>query len=66
MLSHLQNQPGITAGHLQGVEDGWEAFIELDVDDGTDDSNNTAIGGGSSGCRCDIVSACKIMQTIVH
>lgn len=63
MLCHFQNQPGITASHLQGVEDGWEAFIELDVHDGPDDSHNTPVGGGSSSCRCDIVSAWKIMQT---
>lgn len=62
MLCHFQDEPGITASHFQGVQDGREAFIELDIDNGSDDSNNTPIGGGSSSCRCNIVSACKIMQ----
>lgn len=64
MLCHFQNQSGITASHFQGVKDGRKAFIELDVHDGTDDSNNAPVGGGRSSCRCDIVSACKIMQNV--
>lgn len=64
MLCHFQHKSGITASHFQGVQDGREAFIELDIHDGSDDSNNTPIGGGSSSCRCNIVSACKIMQSM--
>lgn len=65
MLCHFQNKPGITASHFQGVENRRKAFIELDVHDGTDNSYYTTIGsGGSSSCRCNIVSACKIIQTV--
>jgi hypothetical protein len=31
--------------HLEGVEDGRELVIELDVDDGTDDGGDAALGG---------------------
>lgn len=59
MLGDFQDEPGLTAGHLQGVEDGREALVELYVDDGTDDGHDAPVGDGSCGGRCDIVSACE-------
>lgn len=53
MLGHLQNEPGVPALHFQGVEDGGQPFIELDVHHGTDDRHD-APGGGARlrGGRC--------------
>ena len=49
MLGNLKYQPWRTVCHVQGVENLGEAFIELNVDDGTDDCYNSAIVGGSRG-----------------
>lgn len=58
MLGHLQDQPGITAGHFQGIKDGRETLVELDVDDGTDDCNDASGGGAGGGGWSSIVPAC--------
>lgn len=53
MLGHLQDQPALTAGHLQGIEDRRQALVELDVHHGTDHGYNAAVGRcclGSWGC----------------
>lgn len=49
MLSHLKHQPAFTAGHLQGIENGRQALIELNVHHSSDHSHNTSVGQGSLG-----------------
>ncbi len=52
VLGNLQDQPGLAASDVEGVEDLGQSLVELDVDDGTDDGENLAIvhlglsGGG--------------------
>lgn len=55
MLSHLEHQPTITVGHLQGIENWWQALIELDVHDGSDHSHDASVGRGSLG-RCGSIT----------
>lgn len=54
MLGNLQHQPDVVVLHLQGVEDGRQLAVKLDVDDGTNDRHNLAggDGGGGHGTRC--------------
>lgn len=60
MLSNLQDEPAITPGYLQGVEDGRQSFIELHVHDGADDRHDPPAGrGSSSSSRSDIIPACR-------
>jgi hypothetical protein len=42
VLGDLKDQSGCTLAHIQSVENFGETIIELNVDDGTDDGDNTA------------------------
>lgn len=57
MLSHLKHQPTVTVDHLQGIEDGRQALIELNVYHGSDHSHDTAVGQGSLGRRGSVSPA---------
>lgn len=48
MLGDLKNESWGTSHNLETVEDWWKVLIELDVNDGSDDSDN-ASGSISSG-----------------
>jgi len=50
MLCDFENESDVVVLHLKGVEDRWDLTIELDVDDGTNDSSHLT-GGGSGGSR---------------
>lgn len=47
MLSHLKHQSAVTTGHLQGIENGRQALIELDVHHSSDHSHDASVGQGS-------------------
>eukprot|EP00049_Salpingoeca_infusionum_P017038 m.351566 g.351566 ORF g.351566 m.351566 type:complete len:400 (-) comp16279_c0_seq1:777-1976(-) len=48
MLCDLENETGAVVLNLKGVEDWWKAtFVELDINDGTNDAHNLAFGSGS-------------------
>lgn len=49
VLGDLQHQAGSASVDLQGVQDRGQVLVELDVDDGTDDSDHTAVGHSTSG-----------------
>lgn len=49
MLGYLQDQPWAPVADFQGIEDGRELVIELDIYDGTNNSNNLAICQGCFG-----------------
>eukprot|EP00053_Salpingoeca_punica_P005891 m.57224 g.57224 ORF g.57224 m.57224 type:complete len:538 (-) comp13441_c0_seq1:14-1627(-) len=58
VLGDLQDEAGVAALDLEGVQNGGELAIELDVDDGTDDRHDAARlllggnrGGGGGGGR---------------
>ena len=59
MLSHLQDQPALSPGHLQGVQDGGQAFVELDVHHSADDGNDAAVGDDGLGGRGNIAPLCE-------
>merc|ERR1719423_488704 len=44
MLGDLQDELGLTVLDLEGIENLWESFIELDVNDGTNDGDNFSLG----------------------
>lgn len=43
MLSDLKHQTGLSAFDLKSIENRGKVVIELDVDDGTDDSYDASI-----------------------
>ena len=43
--THLEDQLGIVVLDHQGVEDGGQSLVELDVNNGTDDRDDLAGGG---------------------
>ena len=43
MLSNFKDQLWLTTIDLKCVENGWQLFVELHVDNGTDDRNNAAL-----------------------
>ena len=45
----LKDELGLPADDSEGIEDLWEAFIELDVHDGTNDGDNLALVSLNSG-----------------
>lgn len=49
MLSHLEHQPAVTVGHLQGIENGRQALIELNIHHSSDHSHDASVGQGSLG-----------------
>lgn len=48
MLGDLQHQTGLAALHFEGVQDWGKVVIELDVNDGTNYSNN--LSEENAGC----------------
>jgi uncharacterized protein (DUF934 family) len=40
VLGDFQNQARWTSLNFEGVQDWWEVVVELDVNDGTDDSDD--------------------------
>jgi len=58
MLCHLQHQPVLSACHLQGIEDGGQILIELDIHNSTDDRYDVAVGDGRLGCWGNIAPVC--------
>ena len=44
MLGHLKHQPALTVSHLQSIENGREALIELHIHHSTDHCHDAAIG----------------------
>merc|ERR1711862_884603 len=50
VLGNLQDELGLTVLNLQGVEDLWESIFKLDVNNGSDDGDNLALGKSSGGC----------------
>ena len=59
MLGHLQNQPALSAGHFQGVQDGGQAFVELDIHHSADDGNDATVGDDGLGSRGHIAPLCE-------
>merc|ERR1711910_247385 len=49
MLGNLKDELGLPADDGEGIEDLWEAFIELDVHDGTNDGDNLSLVSLNSG-----------------
>ena len=49
VLGHLKDELGLPADDGEGIEDLWEAIIELDVHDGTNDGDNLALVSLNSG-----------------
>ena len=50
MLGDLEDEPGLSVLHLEGVEDGRQLSVKLDVHHGTDDGRDlSASAGGSRG-----------------
>merc|ERR1719458_1586186 len=49
VLGHLEDELGLPADDGEGVEDLWEAIVELDVHDGTNDRDNLALVSLNSG-----------------
>merc|ERR1719341_2092753 len=49
VLGHLEDKLGLPADDGEGVEDLWEAIVELDVHDGTNDRDNLALVSLNSG-----------------
>jgi len=51
MLGDFEDQSVLSAWDFEGVKNRGSAFIELDIDDGTDDGNDSTLkvaGGGLS------------------
>ena len=46
MLGNFQDEPGGPVADFEGVQDGWQLVLELDVHDGTDDGHNLSVGRG--------------------
>ena len=51
MLGDLENKSWRSTLDLESVKNGWETLIELHVDDGTDDRDDTALSAGCVGLR---------------
>merc|ERR1711936_560336 len=49
VLGHLEDELGLPADDGEGIEDLWEAIIELDVHDGTNDRDDLALVSLNSG-----------------
>merc|ERR1719361_3381732 len=49
VLGNLKDELGLPADDGESVEDFWEAIIELDVHDGTNDGDNLALVSVNSG-----------------
>ena len=58
VLRHLQHKADLVALDLEGVEDGGQVVVELDVHDGTDHLRHLA-GLGRHGGRGGVGGACK-------
>jgi hypothetical protein len=43
MLSDFENQSVFSAWDFEGIKNRRSTFIELDIDDGTNDGNNSAL-----------------------
>ena len=50
VLGNLQDELGLTVLNLQGVEDLWESIFKLDVNNGSNNGDNLALGKSSGGC----------------
>lgn len=51
MLGNFENKTGAAVADFEGIEDGGQLFVELNIHNGTNDGNNTSIDSGSSfGC----------------
>ena len=50
MLGDFQNKTGAAVANFEGIQNGGELFIKLNIHNGTNDSNNASIGSSSSGC----------------
>ena len=49
VLGHLKDELGLPTDDGEGIENLWEAFIELDVHDGTNDGDNLSLVSLNSG-----------------
>ena len=49
VLGHLKDELWLPTDDSEGIEDLWEAIIELDVHDGTNYSDNMALASLNSG-----------------
>ena len=54
VLGHLKDELGLPANDGEGIEDLWEAFIELDVHNGTNDRDNLALVSVNSGSHREL------------
>merc|ERR1712183_410648 len=54
VLGHLEDELGLPADDGEGVEDLWEAIVELDVHDGTNDRDNLALVSLNSGAHREL------------
>ena len=54
VLGHLKDELGLPANDGEGIEDLWEAFIELDVHNGTNDGDNLALVSVNSGSHREL------------
>ena len=70
VLGHLQDEPGLAALHVEGVEDLGEALVELHVNDGADDGQDLALvgggGGGGGGILLQAWKGKKILTAVCH
>ena len=46
MLGNFENEPGAAVADFEGIENGGQLIIELNIHNGTNNSNDTAIGDG--------------------
>ena len=53
MLGDFENEAGLAAFDLKGIENWWATILELDIDNGTNNGDDLALGGdiGSQASR---------------
>lgn len=54
MLRDFEDQTGLAASDLEGVEDGRKRFIKLDVNDGSDNGGDTSLSDRGGGLGRDL------------
>jgi hypothetical protein len=59
MPSDLKDEFWLAVGDLQGIQDGRELIIELDIHDGTNDRNDSALWGGA--CCLFGLGCCRVI-----
>lgn len=59
MLSNFEDQAWLSPNNFKGIQNGGQGIIELDINNSTDDGDNSTSGNACSGRRGG--SLCAIM-----